>query len=233
MALNATPTELERLTIFTAAEFARRNRTLGIRLSHPEAVALITDEVMLAARRDLPYDEIRDMAGRILTSDDVISGVSAMVPLIMVECAFREGHKLLAVFDPIGPGGKPLTDEMVPGEVVSPDEELQILAHLASLSLEVLNTGDRDVQVRSHTHFFEVNRKLQFDRAKAWGMKLDVVAGAGARFEPGIPKLVKLIPIDGNRIVLGQGGLVNGPLDLAGAKEAAVERARAKGYLGV
>ena len=69
--MNLTPTEMDRLVIFTAAEMARRNRRLGVRLSHPEAVALITDEVMLAARRDMPYAEIRDMAGRLLTTDDV------------------------------------------------------------------------------------------------------------------------------------------------------------------
>src|SRR5690606_2746708 len=67
--MNLTPTEQERLTIFTAAEFARRNRSLGIRLSHPEAVALITDEVMTAVRRDLSYEEVRDLAGRLLTTD--------------------------------------------------------------------------------------------------------------------------------------------------------------------
>src|SRR6516164_9231994 len=87
--MNLTPTERERLTIFSAAEFARRNRALGIRLSHPEAIALITDEVMTAARRDMPYQEIRDMAGRLLTADDVMPGVADMIQLIMIECSFR------------------------------------------------------------------------------------------------------------------------------------------------
>ena len=74
--MNLTPTELERLTIFTAAELARRHRWLGIKLSHPEAVALIADEMLTAARRDMPYDDIRDMAGRLLTTDDVMPGVA-------------------------------------------------------------------------------------------------------------------------------------------------------------
>jgi urease subunit gamma/beta len=233
MALNATPSEIERLMIFTAAEFARRNRALGIRLSHPEAVALITDEVMTAARLDLPYDEIRDMAGRLLTTDDVLPGVPAMVPLIVVECAFSEGHKLLAIFDPIVPGKEPSPEEIAPGEVISPDEEITLLTEAPGLAVEVVNTGDRDVQVRSHTHFFEVNRKLRFDRQKAWGMKLDVAAGAGVRFEPGIPRVVRLVRIAGERVVFGQAGLVNGHLDAAGAKEIAIERARERGYLGV
>ena len=233
MAMNLTPTELERLTIFSAAEFARRNRALGIRLSHPEAVALITDEVMTAARRDLPYAEIRDMASRLLTSDDVLPGVAAMIPLIMIECPFSEGNKLLALFEPIGPGEK-AEDEggPVPGEVIAEGPDIEIFGAAEGVALEVVNTGDRDIQVRSHTHFFEANRALRFERARAWGMKLDVIAGAGVRFEPGIPKIVHLVPIDGARVVHGQGGLVNGPLDAPGARETALETARSKGYQG-
>ncbi|KQZ20824.1 hypothetical protein ASD50_21510, partial [Mesorhizobium sp. Root552] len=81
---------MDRLTIFTAAELARRHRALGIRLSHPEAVALITDEVLTAARRDMPYAEIRDLGGRLLTTDDVEPGVADMVPMIYIECLFAE-----------------------------------------------------------------------------------------------------------------------------------------------
>jgi urease subunit gamma/beta len=232
MAMNLTPTELERLTIFSAAEFARRNRALGIRLSHPEAVALITDEVMTAARRDLPYAEIRDMASRLLTTDDVLPGVAEMIPLIMIECPFSEGNKLLALFAPIGPGENAEESGPVPGEVITQDADIEMFADAEGVSIEVLNTGDRDIQVRSHTHFFEANRALRFDRSQAWGMKLDVISGAGARFEPGIPKVVRLVPIEGERVVHGQGGLVNGPLDAPGAREAALERAREKGYQG-
>jgi urease subunit gamma/beta len=230
--MNLTPTERERLTIFSAAEFARRNRALGIRLSHPEAIALITDEVMTAARRDISYQEIRDMAGRLLTTDDVMPGVADMIPLIMIECAFLEGTKLLAVFDPIGPGEKTESGEPVPGEVITTDGYLETFAGGRSVTLEVVNTGDRDIQVRSHAHFFEANRALRFNRGESWGMKLDVIAGAGVRFEPGVTKTVRLIEIQGDRIVHGQGGLVNGPLDAPGARDNALERARARGYLG-
>ena len=112
--MNLTPTEMDRLTIFTAAEMARRNRKLGIRLSHPEAVALITDEVMLAARRDMPYAEIRDMASRLLTTDDVEPGVAEMTPMIYIECAFAEGTKLLVLFEPISIGHLPLLETDLP-----------------------------------------------------------------------------------------------------------------------
>ena len=88
--MNLTPTEQERLTIFQAAEFARRHKALGVKLSHPEAVALIADEMLLAARRDMPYADIVDMAGRLLTTDDVLPGVAAMISLVSVEGNFEE-----------------------------------------------------------------------------------------------------------------------------------------------
>jgi urease subunit gamma/beta len=234
--MNLTPTEMDRLTIFTAAELARRYRSLGIRLSRPEAVALICDEVLTAARRDMPYAEIRDMAGRLLSTDDVMPGVAEMIPLICVEGGFAEGTKLLAIFDPIRPGAdtaKPSAeDSVVPGEIITPDEDIVMFGDADVVSIEAVNTGDRDIQVRSHAHFFEANRALEFDRAATWGRKLDVPAGAGIRFEPGIPKLVRLVPIQGLRVVVGQAGLVNGALDVAGAREAALARAKASGYLG-
>jgi urease subunit gamma/beta len=230
--MNLTPTEMDRLTIFSAAELARRHRSLGIKLSHPEAVALITDEVLTAARRDVPYEEIRDMAGRLLTTDDVMPGVAEMIPLILTEGGFAEGTKMIAIFEPIRPGSEPLLDTLVPGEIITPDEDLHIFADSAAMTIEVVNTGDRDIQVRSHSHFFEANRALKFDRAAAWGMKLDKPSGAGIRFEPGIPKHVSLVPIGGARTVLGQSGLVNGALDAPGARDAALARARVEGFLG-
>jgi urease subunit gamma/beta len=230
--MNLTPTEMDRLTIFAAAELARRHRSLGIRLSHPEAVALITDEVMIAARRDMAYEQIRDMAGRLLSTDDVMPGVAEMIPLIYVEAAFAEGTKVVAVFEPIRPGRLPLTEEVVPGEIITPDAEVRIFDGMPVTTLEVVNTGDRDIQVRSHSHFFEANRALKFDRSAAWGMKIDAPSGTGIRFEPGIPKSVDLVPIAGHRTVLGQAGLVNGPLDAPGARDQALARARAQGYLG-
>jgi len=230
--MNLTPTEMDRLTIFTAAEMARRNKALGIRLSHPEAVALITDEVMLAARRDMPYAEIRDMASRLLTTDDVEHGVAEMTPMIYIELAFAEGTKLMALFEPINLGHLPLLETTYPGQVFSPEGEIAFFEDSDSITLDVTNTGDRDVQVRSHTHFFETNRALDFDRARSWGMKLDRPAGMGVRFEPGVPQTVRLVPIAGKRVVIGEAGLVNGPLEAEGAKERGLVLARQRGYKG-
>jgi len=230
--MNLSPTEMDRLVIFTAAEMARRNRALGIRLSHPEAVAFLSDEVMVAARRDRPYDEIRDWASRLLTTDDVEPGVAEMIPMLYIECLFAGGTKVMALFEPIGRGEKPLLDNVVPGEIITPEEDVEMFDDLSSVTIDVVNTGDRDIQVRSHTHFFEVNRALKFDRAAAWGMKVDRPAGTGIRFEPGAVKSVRLVPIEGLRVVRGQAGLVNGPLDEAGSKDRSLALARSRGYLG-
>lgn len=231
--MNLAPTEMDRLTIFTAAELARRNRAKGIRLSHPEAVALIVDEVMTACRQDQSYEEVRDLAGRLLSTDDVEPGVAEMIPLIVLEGPFASGNKLIALFDPVAPGKEPVGDDyVIPGEVITPEEDLVLFPGSPAVTLEVINTGDRDIQVRSQSHFFEANRALKFDRAAAWGLKLDVPSGAGVRFEPGIARKVTLVPIAGLRVVLGEGGLAGGPLDEAGAKQRALQAARAAGYLG-
>lgn len=225
--MNLSPTELERLTIFTAAEFARRNLSRGILLSHPEAVAFLTDEAMLLARADLPFAQIRDRVTRMLTHEQVQPGVPLMIPLLMIELPLEEGTKLLAVYDPIAPGA----DGFKPGGIETAGEAREMFADASLLFLEVVNTGDRDIQVRSLTHFFEVNPALTFDREAAYGMRLAVSAGQGQRFEPGIPKTVPLVPIDGDRIVLGQAGLVEGPLDDPVVRERALRRASERGYL--
>jgi urease subunit gamma/beta len=230
--MNLSPTEMDRLVIFNAAQMARRNRSLGIGLSHPEAVAYITDEVMTAARRDLTYAEIRDMAGRLLTTDDVEPGVAQMIPMLYIECMFAEGTKVMALFEPIGPSDTSVADDLVPGEIIAGGDDIEIFAGLPAITIDVLNTGDRDIQVRSHAHFFEINRALLFDRAAAWGMKIDRPAGAGVRFEPGVTKSVRLVPIAGDRIVRGQAGLVNGLLDAPSARDDALKLARARGYQG-
>jgi urease subunit gamma/beta len=226
--MNLSPTEIERLVIFNAAEFARRNKRLGIRLSHPEAVAYLTDEAMLMARQDVPYAEIRDRVSRLLDPEDVMEGVPAMITLVMIELPMEEGTKLLAVFDPIVAGD---ASDILPGEVVPGPGRIELFSDLETMTVEVVNTGDRDIQVRSQTHFFEVNRALAFDRAAAYGTKLAVSSGAGERFEPGLPKRVQLVPIAGDRIVLGQGGLVNGRLDDPEVRSRAFNLARERGYI--
>ena len=101
---------------------------------------------------------------------------------------------------------------MIPGEVIPADGEIEINAGQPRTTLTVANSGDRPVQVGSHYHFAETNPALQFDRAAARGMRLDIPAGSAVRFEPGQTREVTLIPLRGKRIVQGFRGDVMGPL---------------------
>ncbi len=99
--MRLTPREDDRLKIFTAAELARRRRGRGLRLNHPEALALICDEVLEAARDGRPYAEVLAIGGSVLGRDDVLEGVAEMLPLIQVEALFLDGTKLLTIHQPI------------------------------------------------------------------------------------------------------------------------------------
>jgi urease subunit gamma/beta len=230
--MNLTPTELERLTIFTAAELARRYRSQGIRLSHPEAVALITDETLTAARRGLGHAALADFGASLLTTDDVEPGVAEMIPFIALEASMAEGTKLVVLFDPVKPGRQPRAPEPVPGEIIPAAADVELNAGRRRVSLEVFNTGDRAIQVRSHAHFFETNRALRFDREQAFGMRLDRPSGTGVRFEPGLPVRVDLVAFGGTGEVRGFANLTDGSIHDPAVKAAALRLARSRGYLG-
>ena len=99
---------------------------------------------------------------------------------------------------------------MIPGEIETPDGEIELNAGLPRTVLSVANTGDRPVQVGSHYHFAETNPALQFDRAAARGQRLDIAAGTAVRFEPGQTREVTLVPYEGRRMVFGFRGDVMG-----------------------
>jgi urease subunit beta len=106
---------------------------------------------------------------------------------------------------------------MTPGEIIPADGEITLNAGRATQRLDVVNTGDRPIQVGSHFHFYETNRALRFARDSAYGYRLDIPAGASVRFEPGEERSVQLVALGGRRVVRGFNGLVNGPLDAHGA----------------
>jgi urease subunit beta len=101
---------------------------------------------------------------------------------------------------------------MIPGEMRVAAGDLELNKGRKSMSLEVLNTGDRPIQVGSHYHFFETNAALQFDRRKAYGCRLNIAAGTAVRFEPGQKRTVELIALGGARKVYGFTGAVMGKL---------------------
>src|SRR5947209_14491869 len=117
---------------------------------------------------------------------------------------------------------------MTPGEYLFDGEPIELNAGRPVTVLSVNNTGDRPVQVGSHYHFFEVNRALVFDRALAYGQRLDLPAGTAIRFEPGEVKTVHLIPLSGQRRVYGGRGLVMGALDDPAVRQRALERLAAQ-----
>ena len=104
---------------------------------------------------------------------------------------------------------------MIPGEVLGPDDPVEINAGRPSLRLRVENAGDRPVQVGSHYHLAEANPALRFDRAAARGFRLDIPAGTAVRFEPGIAMDVDLVAFVGDRIIRGLRGDVAGALDVS------------------
>lgn len=232
--LNLTPTELERLTIFNVAEMARRRRARGVKLNYVEAMAYITDELLEGARDGRSVAELVDWGGTLLTTDDVMPGVADLIPRIMVDALFPDGIKLVTVYGPIRPGKQPITDPPhgKPGEIITPDGEIELNQGRERVTLEVTNVGDRAIQVASHFHFFEANKALQFERARAFGMRLDVLAGGSVRFEPGMKKEVTLVKIGGTGEVTGLNNLTNGSIHSNEVKQAALQRARDKGFKG-
>jgi len=121
---------------------------------------------------------------------------------------------------------------MKPGEYLIDESAGPITLNAGRKTITVLvsNTGDRPVQVGSHYHFFEVNRALIFDRAAAYGMRLNIDAGTAVRFEPGEEKEVSLLEFAGARIVYGHNGLVNGALDDPDTRKKALSAVQERGF---
>ncbi|MFF3640662.1 urease subunit gamma [Streptomyces sp. NPDC002564] len=224
--MRLTPTERDRLLLFGAAELARSRRARGLRLNVPEATALIADTVCEAARDGARLAEAVERARAVLGPDDVLPGVADVVTEVHVEAVFDDGSRLAVVSDPIGQGlGDAAPGALLPGPLHEDPAP--------TVTLTVRNTATVPVSVTSHFHFFEANPRLDFDRAAAYGLRLAVPAGSSVRFGPGESAEVGLLPIGGQRVAIGFAGLVDGPLDAPGAREEALRRAAACGYLGV
>lgn len=117
-------------------------------------------------------------------------------------------------------------------EYIIRNDPIEINAGRATVEISVKNTGDRPIQVGSHFHFFETNKALDFDREKAFGMRLNIPSGTSIRFEPGDEKKVKLVQLGGKRVVMGLNNLVNGSTSARGALEVALKRAKELGFKG-
>jgi urease subunit gamma/beta len=206
--MNLTPREKDKLLVAMAAIVARNRLQRGVKLNHPEAVALITDFVVEGARDGRSVADLMEAGAHVLTTDQVMPGIAEMIHDIQVEATFPDGTKLVTVHHPI----RGAASGDVPGEVTALPGDIVFNEGAERVTITVANTGDRPIQVGSHYHFFETNPALRFERAQARGMRLDIAPGTAVRFEPGATREVTLVPLGGKREVYGFRGDVMGSL---------------------
>jgi len=251
--MHLSPREIDKLTLHQAGFLAQKRLARGLRLNHPEAVALIATQILELVRDGRRVAELMDLGRRMLGRRQVLAGVPELVSDVQVEGTFPDGTKLVTVHHPIAAEHGDLAlalhgsflpvpplsafaetlpvgpEEVIPGEVLPAAGEVVLNEGREAIALEVTNLSDRPVQVGSHYHFAEVNPLLRFDRARAYGRRLDVPAGMAVRFEPGETRTVELVEIAGRRIVRGGNALASGPVGEDGRRDV-VAAARARGF---
>ena len=211
--------EQEKLLIYMASKLAIERKERGLKLNYPEAVAIISSYIIEGARDGKSVAQLMVDATKILKEDDVMDGVASMMYMVQVEATFDDGTKLVTVHNPITYSKK----VELPGEYLIDEGEIELNKNSDITTIEVINKGDRPVQIGSHYHFFEVNSALDFERSQAYGKRLDIPAGTSVRFEPGSSKKVNLILYSGKRYMSGFNGLVEGFLDDEATKEKAMQ----------
>ncbi|HSI34869.1 MAG TPA: urease subunit beta [Tepidisphaeraceae bacterium] len=250
--MHLSPREIDKLMLHQVGALAQKRLARGVRLNHPESVALIATVVLEMIRDgNKSVAELMDVGRQLLGRRQVMAGVADLVAEVQVEGTFPDGSKLVTVHHPIARDDGDLALALygsflpvpelavfghefephgaAPGEVTLAAGEIELNAGRAAVSLSVTNLGDRPVQVGSHYHFGETNAALRFDRAVAFGKRLDIPAGTAVRFEPGDTKTVQLVEIAGEKIVYGGNGLADGPVTEAN-RAAATARAVARGF---
>jgi len=231
--MHLTPHELDKLALHQAGYLAQKRLARGLRLNYPEAVALISTQVMELIRDGRSVAELMDLGRQMLGRTDVMEDVPEMIVEVQVEGTFPDGTKLVTVhhpivaeqgnmelalygsFLPIPPPRRPVPVPVrgsdpngmefarTAGQVMVADGDIVINEGREPVQVKVTNRGDRPIQVGSHYHFAQTNRALDFDREAAAGRRLDIPAGTAVRFEPGETKTVALVEIAGNRVVRG------------------------------
>jgi urease subunit gamma/beta len=193
--MRMTAWEEERLLLFSAAELARRHRSAGLPLNAPEAVALICDAMLEAARAGRSYADVEAAGLAAVAPDEVIAGVRELVDEVRLEVLLDDGTRLVVLVDPLGRGRPVAADG--PGVIVAgatdlpPDDRPR-------LQLIVRSESGRTIRVSSHYPFERVNARLLFDRAAAAGFHLDLPAGSFETWRPGETKEVELVAYAGS-----------------------------------
>jgi urease subunit gamma/beta len=247
--MHLTPREIEKLLLHNAGFLAQKRLARGLRLNHPEAVALIAAQLLEFIREGRCVSELMNLGRKFLGRHQVMSGVPEMIHDVQVEGTFPDGSKLVTVHHPIASENgdlelalhgsflpvpnisvfKLVQDEGEPGATEILEGEIELNAGRPTAELRVTNLGDRPIQVGSHYHFIETNAALEFDRSTAYGKRLDIPAGTAVRFEPGEMKTVRLVDIAGKRVVRGGNNLASGRVSAA-RKKAALKRIKTKGF---
>ncbi|QSQ25182.1 urease subunit gamma [Pyxidicoccus parkwayensis] len=248
--MHLSPREIDKLLLHGAGFLAQKRLARGVRLNYPETVALIATQLLEFIRDGRGVAELMDLGRKLLGRAQVMEGVPEMVAEVQVEGTFPDGSKLVTVHHPVEVEHGDLSlalygsflpvpplerfarspqDEVKPGEVWVKPGELLLNEGRDAVTLEVTNRGDRPIQVGSHYPFFETNRALVFNRAKAYGRRLDIPAGTAVRFEPGEKKTVPLVSIAGARVVWGGNAVGNGPVTPENEQRALAEVA-ARGF---
>jgi len=230
--LHLSPREVDHLQLHQAGRLAQYRLARGVKLNHPEAVALISMQMMERIRDgNHSVAQLMALGQSLLGRNQVMPGVAKLIGQVQVEATFPDGTKLLTVHNPVSAEngnleaaleGSFLTvpsldhfpadpESVVPGQVIPADaNDIEINANRELIELTVTNTGDRPIQVGSHYAFVETNKMLEFDRGQAIGMRLNVPSGASVRFEPGESKTVTLTAIGGSQNVVMGNRLTDG-----------------------
>ncbi|TGE22115.1 urease subunit beta [Hymenobacter aquaticus] len=230
--MHLTPKDLDKLVLHQAGFVAQKRYARGLLLNYPEALALLATQLLEFIRDGEAVTTLMNKGKLLLGLQDVMPGVADLIQEVQVEGTFPDGTKLVTVHHPIcretgDPAlalyGSGLTraaatiqpDNLIndaPGEYQLTEGELILNENRDTVEIDVVNMGDRPVQVGSHYPFFETNAALQFDRAAAYGFRLNIPAGTAVRFEPGERKRVTLVALGGERIVYGGNGWIDGRL---------------------
>jgi urease subunit gamma/beta len=237
--MHLSPREIDKLLLHNAGFLAQKRLARGVRLNQPEAVALIATQLLEFIRDGRSVAELMNLGKKFLGRNQVMSGVAEMVTEVQVEGTFPDGTKLVTVHHPIASENGDLelalygsflpipkstgfaAESFEPGKIIAREGDIILNENRSTISLSVTNMGDRPIQVGSHYHFVETNSFLKFDRAKAYGMRLDIPAGTAVRFEPGDTKTVNLVEIAGNKVISGGNNFASGPVSEEGRVRAA------------
>ena len=213
-----TPSESDRLLLFLQGELARARRARGLRLNVPEATAYIADAVCEMARDGVDLPTVRERARQLLDRDDVMAEVPDLLSDVRVEARFDDGTRLVVVTD--------LWDATHGGDADSPTPE-------SDLEIEIRNEAATAIAISSHIHLAEVNPRLRLDREAAFGRRLAVPAGTTVWLPAGESTTLPTTQLRGERVVVGNTGVVEGSVDDPAVRERALAALRRCGYLDV